>query len=64
MGWASEKQIKDMEKESRRQQYLEDNPHLLTNSCKNSFPGGKCTSGSKQGDYCDNDNPSTCPYND
>lgn len=63
MGHFNDKQIEKDEKEARRQRYLEDHPELLKSGCPNSFTGGRCTSGTKRGDYCDNDDPDTCPYN-
>ena len=63
MGWAKEKEIENMEKQARRQQYLEDHPELTSNGCRYAFGGGKCTSGSNPKDYCNYDEDE-CPYYD
>lgn len=63
MGYHNKKEIDNMEKLSRRQQFLDDHPEITSSTCKYAFGMEKCTSGSNPSDYCSKE-PENCPYND
>jgi hypothetical protein len=63
MSHFNNKSIETQIKATNHQQYIEkDNLHSVS-GCKYAFGNDMCTSGSKRGDYCESDNPITCPYN-
>ena len=64
MSSQKDKAIEQMEKETRRLEYIERNNLHANSICKHAFGSDRCTSGSNRGDYCTYNNPHECPYNE